>query len=190
MYQSTTYIRIVCRREIKDLTEVLLSTSDQGLLFHQINEAKLLVATVQADLIDPLVAKKLEYLAKVIVKVMPGQNSPSQGAFELIQKQAGGKVSRDQFSFQIDASGVAHQIELLKKASSIAETPKVTLRSSGPVSSFNLGMTAAQKASKDSVILPHMRSLSLSQQVEQLSVSRPILADDFDDEDPDEDLDI
>lgn len=180
----------MCRREIKDLTDDLLSASDKSTLFHQISEAKLLVATIQTDLVDSLVVKKLEYLAKVIVKVIPDHNSPSQGAFELIQRQAGGKVSLDQFSFQIDPNGVACQIEPLKKATPVAETPKVSLRATGPVSSFNLGTTAAQKASKDSVILPHMRSLSLHQQAVQPSTSRPILADDFDDEDPDDDLDI
>lgn len=57
-----------------------------------------------------------------------------------------------------------------------------------PTSTFNLGRTPEQSESKAQVFLPYLRA-----QVSKLSLThseRPILAEDYDEEDPDQDLEL
>jgi hypothetical protein len=116
-------------------------------------------------------------------------------ACELVQRQSGGKSAAELFRFDIDAEGRAHRFVKHGLPSRIAHQAQAAASEKNqpaalPTSSFNLGMTAEQRATKDSMVLPYTRA-TLAEQQQQAQPEEPkILAPDFDDEDPDEDLDI
>lgn len=179
---------------IKDLTECLLSNnSDMSNIYRKLSETTSCFATIQTDLLDLDTVLSLEYISRTVIKVFPTNeietNSPKQASCELIIRKAGGKLSVETFTFDIDTDGQASAFKLVVDPSASVKNKPVQTKSSKslPTSTFNLEMTKEQRAAKDALILPYMRKLNLEEEVTHQCSSD---SDDFDDEDPDDDLEI
>lgn len=150
-----------------------------------LNNQKSVIGMIQTDLFTEEVIKKLEYLADTIIKVITsqGHNSPLGATVEMICRQHGGKVTRDKFTFEIVGLGLACRFTKVHPPSQALTDSSAS--EALPTSSFNLNMTAEQRSAKDSLVLPYMRVMQ-----DDTKESPKVLADDFDDEDPDDDLDF
>lgn len=177
---------------IKDLSEYLLSTSDSKAVcrqLHTLASTCTIFAPLQVDLFqEQHMVSSLEYLATAIVKVSPltcnRLNDPAEAALEVIWKKSAGALAKERAKFVIDQHGKAVDFQLISAAESRSMLPQTDTAT--PFASFNLGLTEQQKRVKDSLILPYTR-LTLEDAPASIA---PVLAPDFDDEDPDEDLEI
>lgn len=173
---------------LTDVTETLLC-SDELPALQQLDAAsseRLVVAPVQADLLDAVLVQRLEYLAVAVVTVSPHAelNSPTTALLEIVQRRPGGRLSRESLLHSISADGMAHDFRPVPAGAAAPPTPRPEPL---PVSSFNLGTTAEQQASRAAVVLPYTRQAA---DAGPAAAAPRILAPDFDDEDPDDDLDI
>lgn len=169
---------------VEDVTEVLLASNEveRGKLYYQLNSLEsALFLPIQADILPMQCISQLEYLCTANIRVQPSQtcNTPSFASLLVNWRRSGGGIQSETLSYTI-ASGLAKDFKpTTPHAKAQTATPNEVL----PASSFNLGMTQEQRNVKDSLVLPYTR-LSLDEP------AKPILAPDFDDEDPDDDLDI
>ncbi len=172
---------------VGDLTETLIMNGLTVELSNRLKDAKLIYGSVQTDMLSFETVKGLEYLANTIIKIQPidGPNSPSNAHFELVTRKPGGRISYQVYGFEIN-DGCMAKVRPIDKSKKVT----VSIKTKGPHSTFNLGLSEEQKAVKDSIILPYMRMNLNEEEGHDKTEARPVLADDFDDEDPDDDLDI
>jgi hypothetical protein len=125
-----------------------------------------LIADVQSDILPVELVAKLQYIATTSVTIGPH-------SYCISHRMLDGRGKREICTFQ---DGKFLQID--------SDDVQVTQPSLQPTSTFNLGMTADQAAVKAKVILPHYRVRDAPDN------ARPILAEDYDEEDPDDDLEF
>lgn len=144
---------------------------------------------VQADLFPDTDIRMLEYLADAILQIRPLPstiNSPSSALLDAQIRRGGGKVLRETLQFDIDHD--RQSIGFRPFHQDPAPIPQPAAAAT-PLASFNLGLTEVQRAQKDALLLPFMR-MTMEETCTPETTTKPILATDFDDEDPDDDLDI
>lgn len=137
-------------------------------------EGTILIFDLQIDILSEDIIQRANYFAQTIVSI------ESDNVFNVIHRLNGGKVRQEQCL--LDESKQA--FSKLKRESEGPSRSNIL-----PQSTFNLAMTKEQVEAKANVLLPHMRI-----QLEDLSLDvvnqKSILAHDYDDEDPDDDLDF
>lgn len=181
---------------IEDVTESLVDGAvKMNATIRRLLALDTCIVPLQTDLLDALTLARLEYYANVIVRVqpVPGEevNSSRCARVELRQRRPGGRVSVQRQQYDIDSRGMAVNFVTLPEhqASAPLSRPSEPAKSVQPKSTFNLGMTIDQKSVKDALVLPYMR-MTLEDGEVKAEERKPVLAPDFDDEDPDDDLDI
>ena len=125
-----------------------------------------MIADVQSDILPMELVAKLQYIADTSITISPHQ-------YYITHRMTGGKGKRETCTFQDG--------RFLRIESGDIQTTQSSLQ---PTSTFNLGMTADQAAVKATVILPHYRVRDAPDD------AKPILAEDYDEEDPDDDLEF
>lgn len=167
---------------LTDLTEALFKCSPEVVYQYLANTSSPVYVHLQTDILDPLVIAALEYLAVASLRML------APDTLGLVWRKAGGKLVKESISFTVDPSTFsATAFQLAKKAATLStEPPKA---SASPASSFNLSISEEQRRVKDALVLPYTR-LTLDDNHDQRTSGKPILAPDFDDEDPDDDLEI
>lgn len=185
---------------VEDVVENVLGDAVKfNLLLQRLLALDTCIVPLQTDLLDAHTIAQLEYYASVVVRVQPAPgespNSSRCARVEIRRRRPGGRVCVQCQQFDIDAAGQALNFVTLPEITSLgspAPTPVAhsneSTKTPQPSSTFNLGMTNEQKSVKDSLILPYMR-MTLEETGEK-AAGKQILAPDFDDEDPDDDLDI
>ncbi|KAI8879683.1 hypothetical protein K501DRAFT_256332 [Backusella circina FSU 941] len=105
----------------------------------------------------------------------------------LTWRKKSGKVEYDTFGFQHDQIVPVTQLTGEIKKEEEEEKEEVEIKKVDPTAnlSFNLNLTDEQRRAKENLVLPHYKA-----QQESTIYYDPDAADDFDDEDPDDDLDI
>ncbi|PJF17831.1 hypothetical protein PSACC_02347 [Paramicrosporidium saccamoebae] len=127
-----------------------------------------ILVDIQADILPDETALAIKYLSDICVTVL------GNGMLHVTRRISGGKATVESCLF-MDG-----------KFCKVEEAPQPTPTSSAvPTSTFNLDLTTDQASAKANVLLPHLRV-----QLEEESISKPILAGDYDEEDPDDDLEI
>ncbi|EPB89703.1 hypothetical protein HMPREF1544_03503 [Mucor circinelloides 1006PhL] len=117
-------------------------------------------------------------------------------------RKKSGKVQYESNGFLLSDNGLlqvvaANQLTLEKEEEPEPEAMQVDTKSDPTANlSFNLSLTDEQRKTKENLVLPFMKAQQLEVSVEEEKKSSgliyydPDAADDFDDEDPDDDLDI
>lgn len=171
---------------LQDLTESFFKHSSQ-VIYNVLGNLKLkstIFIHLQTDLLDPLVQATLEYLSVASLRML------SQDRLGLSWRKAGGKIIKESFKFDVDSESYsAGNFQIAKVVPLVVETqgkPAVL-----PMASFNLSISEEQRKIKDALVLPYTRLTLEDEERDKASQSnKQILAPDFDDEDPDDDLEI
>ncbi|KAI9146154.1 Elongator complex protein 5 [Paraphysoderma sedebokerense] len=121
-------------------------------------------------------------------------NSTNEGICVVEHKKKSGKILRETCLYRIDESqsllsfqaieeseGDSHVIEQLSVKDENDPTANL---------SFNLRLTDQQRKAKDNVVLPYLKAQESPNTEDGAILYEPDIDDDFDDEDPDADLDI
>ncbi|ORX98588.1 hypothetical protein K493DRAFT_406551 [Basidiobolus meristosporus CBS 931.73] len=120
--------------------------------------------------------------------ITESSNSLATGKCEIEHKRKSGKVVRERIIFEVTPTGGLSISTIVDKPvipEPESETPEVD-----PMAnlSFNLNLTEEQRKAKNEVVLPYLKTQE--NEVSGAIYYEPDEADDFDDEDPDEDLNI
>ncbi|XP_052212717.1 elongator complex protein 5-like isoform X2 [Dreissena polymorpha] len=169
----------------------------------QIRETKIqgadveqVVCSLHSDLHDNISLSLVEHLATTVVKVTEPKMDQFFMAANILHKRQSGKVIRTMEHFNInDQYGVFNVTEV----KSVSATPSVMdSKQPDPTANltFNLTLTDKEKEARSQVKLPY--TYDREKQDDRLLKSvgegkifyQPDEADDFDEEDPDDDLDI
>ncbi|XP_070582733.1 elongator complex protein 5 isoform X2 [Erythrolamprus reginae] len=163
-----------------------------------------IVALIHRDLHPPAQLDVLKTLARLVVTLQPGQGSRRGGdgtpqtAVVLHRKKGNQFLQKTElfsllpgfgFNFlgQLPSKGVSTVDEERRETTAIDPTAGLT---------FNLCLTEAERQARESVPLPYQFSEEKKSSLLQTSTEEgkiyyePDAADDFDDEDPDDDLDV
>ncbi|KAI8373396.1 Elongator complex protein 5 [Choanephora cucurbitarum] len=131
-------------------------------------------------------------------------NCTTKGGIAHIEwRKKSGKVQYHSDGFLLNSKGYLDIVPVSQLTGVVEQQPEDTEameidKKSDPTAnlSFNLSLTDEQRKAKDNLVLPFMKAQQLEVSVEEEKKSGgliyydPDAADDFDDEDPDEDLDI
>lgn len=189
----------VPRLVVEDVVENVLGESfKMNILMQKLLGSDTCIVPIQTDLLDAHTIAQLEFYANVIVRVRPASgeapNSSRCARLEIRQRRPGGRIAVQHQQFDIDSAGRAVNFVTLPETGSLGQSYTPTpandaIKASQPSSTFNLSTTNEQKNVKDSLVLPYMR-MTLEEDAQEKPSGKQILAPDFDDEDPDDDLDI
>ena len=120
----------------------------------------------------------LEYIADTVISVE--DNSKDGVLLDIAHRIPGGKLVREKNLLRAGTFTIhTANRDILQKEKDTCPPPL-------PSSTFNLELTSQQAAAKANVLLPHLRVQLANASLDD----RSILAADFDEEDPDDDLDI
>jgi hypothetical protein len=169
---------------LTDLTETLFKRSPETVYQSLANTYSPVYIHLQTDILDPLIVAALEYLAVVSLRML------APDTVGLVWRKAGGKLVKESSSFTAHPSTfAATAFQPARKTTTLSLEPPKT--SASPASSFNLSISEEQRRAKDALILPYTRlTLDDHHGDDGRGHAKPILAPDFDDEDPDDDLEI
>ncbi|XP_064642592.1 elongator complex protein 5-like [Lineus longissimus] len=158
---------------------------------------KHLVGLVHRDLHDSSILALLEHTATTILNVGQPEHSNFTGTCHVTQKKGSGKITKKKEYFSLDASC---QLSHSQEASMVIAVEKLATESKEPDPAanltFNLRLTSDEKEARSQVKLPYTHH---EERKEQLLGNpqetgkifyHPDKEDDFDEEDPDDDLDI
>jgi hypothetical protein len=159
---------------LKDLTVRLLDTvshTETLRILHQtlLKGGKNLLFDLQEDILPKEIILAVKYLVDICITVLPDDN------FHVTRRIPGGKAV-------VETCRLVDGKFIRVEESAAPPTPTA---SATPTSTFNLQTTEEQANAKNNVLLPYLRV-----QLEKTVISKPVLASDHDDEDPDDDLDI
>lgn len=157
-----------------------------------------MIADIQSDLCSPESVSGVAFISDTIIRVK-SEMTRLPFSISLSHRFPGGKVKSEECIIIIRDGKTIIIIDNDNNntvggggGKALPTTNNDSLRSTPPdlpSSTFNLGITSEQASVKANILLPHLRM-----QMEQLelpsTLSKPILAEDYDDEDPDADLDI
>lgn len=133
---------------------------------------------IQEDILeDTSYINELKYLADTIVDIQ------GHCSYKVTHRSSGGKIKRESLILK------DNKLTIVTIKNTTTESSVTSSDNPLPQSTFNLLMTEEQLAAKANVALPHMRILSEGIAAAP-TYSKSILAEDYDDEDPDDDLDI
>lgn len=174
------------------------SPSDVLFKFSEITQQTAAGITVLVNLQEEVVGiemiNKISFLADTILRVHRVRDGGNAIEIKVIHRRSGGKVKSETCIFDLDLAEFKKADIELKNASVEAGVEPSKGRPVHTQSTFNLGLTDAQVKAKAAVELPHLRA---QMEAIDLNPSRPsviydkkLLADDNDDEDPDDDLDL
>lgn len=137
-----------------------------------------LIVEIQRDILPLLTVTSLEYLADTTVHIL-NNNGASGSLLSIVHRMPGGRLKRETVRLLSDG-----KFERVSGSSvqGVDSPPSAPInRQQLPVSTFNLSLSEEQARAKAAIVLPHLRA--------QIA-SMTILAEDYDEEDPDEDLDV
>lgn len=156
------------------------------------------------DLCDGTMAKRVSYLSNCVLNLVSleeiGRFSKSstgnENLCEIIRKKKGGKITESIESFIITKQGVvvskSWQPQDQIKDLDVGDSPDSPLEEEELVrSTFKLNLSEREKEARNKLVMPytkpsHLRAVAS----EGMIYYEPDDADDFDDEDPDDDLDF
>eukprot|EP01112_Ceratiomyxa_fruticulosa_P000708 TRINITY_DN1063_c0_g1_i1.p1 TRINITY_DN1063_c0_g1~~TRINITY_DN1063_c0_g1_i1.p1 ORF type:complete len:324 (-),score=83.99 TRINITY_DN1063_c0_g1_i1:111-1082(-) len=138
---------------------------------------------IHFDMFSQVDIQRLNHIADVIIKVSPfnREGIENLGVLNITQKRRSGKVAITQEHFTISKEKKLVLVQLEK------DKPKKSIQQqSAPPSgiTFNLQLSEKEKTAKDSVVLPWQHS-NTEFKIENIEDD-----EDYDEEDPDDDLDI
>lgn len=163
--QQPVYLKDMTVQLINEKTDTLRVLSTKAKSF----QAPVCILTdIQADILPDQTVLATKYLADICVTML------GNGMLHVTRRIPGGKAMVETCHF---TEGKFSKIE--------EPSQPVPVSSTAPTSTFNLDITPDQANAKANVLLPHLRV-----QLEEVSISKPILAGDYDEEDPDDDLEI
>ncbi|KAK3583826.1 hypothetical protein CHS0354_022870 [Potamilus streckersoni] len=155
-----------------------------------------IVCLVHQDLHDNHEVAQLEHMCSTIIRIEPSAHPQFNFCTGILHKRVSGKIVRRLEHFNIRENYEVYDVtevkmscskSSIKEESSIDPTANLT---------FNLSLTDEEKAARSQVKLPYMhdenrQDATLSKSVGEGKIFyQPDEADDFDDDDPDDDLDI
>lgn len=139
------------------------------------------VLGIQSDILAHSSCEAVLFIVDTCITTLPTE-SYSEIRFSVTHRLAGGKA-RTEVCLLRDGD----ILRLDEQERSLASSQPL------PTSTFNLDINDEQMTAKSNVVLPHLRvqmeQLTITQQQQQAE-GRRILAGDYDDEDPDDDLDM
>ncbi|XP_022238792.1 elongator complex protein 5-like [Limulus polyphemus] len=155
-------------------------------------KVKQVVALLHKDVHDSGTVTALEHLASAIIQVHASEVGSSVMICHTLYKKPTGKVLREQEQFYITDSHDIKNIEthLPKK---VVRLEPIIHQAPDPAANltFNLTLKDDEKKARDQLILPYTReAVSLSSGSVGKIFYQPDEADDLDEDDPDDDLDI
>jgi hypothetical protein len=165
---------------LRDLTVSLLDPStDKSEIYRKLRSwtSSHLFVEVQRDIVADGVIGELEYLSDANIIM-------ADDGFCHVTSNVRGEGGKPRRETNLIVDNEIFTVDKVDDAV-VASSPARPV----PQASFNLQITKEQVAVKSSVDLPYLRAQK-TQQPQMRSSGLPILADDHDDEDPDEDLDI
>ncbi|XP_052821097.1 elongator complex protein 5-like [Mya arenaria] len=153
-------------------------------------------ALLHADLHDNHSLTLLEHLATTIINVMQPKMDQFLMAANILHKRLSGKVVRITEHFNVDEDYRMCDVTELKSVADIQATSEPPQVDPAANLTFNLTLTDQEKVARSQVKLPYTYDTEKQTETLERSVGegkifyQPDEADDFDEEDPDDDLDI
>ncbi|KAL5014460.1 hypothetical protein ScPMuIL_008730 [Solemya velum] len=155
-----------------------------------------IVCLLHGDLHDNKSLALIEHTADCVLSVSPSSTQAYTGCCGTLYKKKSGKVIRKEENFCIEGYKLVQTAEV--KDTSLVIKQDIDEEQPDPAANltFNLSLTDKEKAARSQLVLPY--TISKERQVESLNpvhgggqiFYQPDDADDFDEEDPDDDLDI
>ncbi|XP_060078246.1 elongator complex protein 5-like isoform X1 [Ylistrum balloti] len=154
------------------------------------------VALVHHDLHESNSLSLVEHTASTVIRTSPSQSAGHEFCCTTLHKKISGKIIRIKEHFNISDQFEIENITELK--SLIDETPQQPTGQVDPAANltFNLSLTDQEKKARSQVKLPYTYDQDRIEATLNKSVGegkifyQPDEADDFDEEDPDDDLDV
>ena len=151
-----------------------------------------IIGLLHRDLHEKNVVELLEHQASSILHLSPAINSPHYALAHTLHKKTTGKVVRSREYFSLTER---HEISDTQDASNIVDTSSMMegILAPDPTANltFNLSLTEREKDDRSRVPLPYMHHKQAGGTASGGKIFyQPDDADDFDEEDPDDDLDI
>lgn len=175
---------------INSLTPLLLNNSPNE-LFRQLFNLKTkkvgckVVALIHSEIHDSMELKIIERLADAVLTLSVYKSNKTLTSCSTFLKKPNGKLSIDNELYKIDSNFALH----VESPNDIAskETP-VTIDPASNLT-FNLNLKDDEKLARQDLVLPYTQVTSMTQGGGNI-IYNPDIADDFDEDDPDDDLDI
>lgn len=152
------------------------------------------VALLHRDLHDGNSLTLVEHTASTVIQTSPSQSEGHEFCCNTLHKKISGKITRIKEHFNISENFEIDDLTELKAV--VDTTPQQPTPQMDPAANltFNLSLTEEEKRARSQVKLPYMYD---QQKIEATLSSgegkifyQPDEADDFDEEDPDDDLDV
>lgn len=160
-------------------------------------EVEQVVCLLHSDLHDNHSLTLVEHIATTVVKVQPSSLDHFLMASNILHKRISGKVIKVKEHFNLSET---FEIQDVTEIKSVDQSTAVTTDTGQPDPTanltFNLSLTDKEKAARSQVKLPYTYDKNRQDDTLNKSVGegkifyQPDEADDFDEEDPDDDLDI
>ncbi|XP_075225674.1 elongator complex protein 5 [Lycorma delicatula] len=155
--------------------------------FHKSNFVRQLVSVIYKETIlhyDTTITL-LKHLASVWIAVLPyRRNSTGKVIVKILHKKANGKLLKQVEECYIDSAGLfqSKKVEITKEPSSKFDDNELPSQ----LTTFNLGLKEEEKLARSKLVLPYLKTENSGGSI----YYEPDENDDWDEEDPDDDLDV
>ncbi|RUS89974.1 hypothetical protein EGW08_002241 [Elysia chlorotica] len=150
------------------------------------------VALVHRDVTDQHACGLLEHQASTVLDLLPSIAGGAH-ACHIRHCRHTGKVFRTKESFAFDESFHIERISPVKATTELQKTPEPASKESDPTAdldlSFKLQLSDSEREARSQVVLPYLKDGSTETSTSKILYEADE-ADDFDEEDPDDDLNI
>nr|XP_033781400.1 elongator complex protein 5 [Geotrypetes seraphini] len=160
---------------------------------------KRIISLLHGDLHEPAVVASVCCLASTVVTMMPAPSGGAQAAALVLQRKKSRKIVRVTEYFTVLEHFVLKSLDqhqpLLKMAGDKEETPAAEADPAANLT-FNLRLSEEERHAKERLLLPYHLSTEMKSSLLQSHAGaakiyyEPDAADDMDEEDPDDDLDV
>jgi len=150
-----------------------------------------LVCLLHTDVHEEIVVKSIEHLATCVVHVQPTrQNSLNNISTSTIYKSPGGKITRELSQCTLSYETLDIREEIVQTNSQQRKTENQVHQLASKLT-FSVALRDSEKQSRAQLVLPYEKIAGESPNSSGGKIIyEPDEADDYDDEDPDDDLDV
>ncbi|XP_046579631.1 elongator complex protein 5-like isoform X1 [Haliotis rubra] len=151
------------------------------------------VCLVHRDLHDDTTVGLIEHMATTVIKLSPCKSCDFQHSCCIVHQRASGKVMKVVENFNMDDKFLLKEVCEAEPTFTMVMPDSVSQADPAANLPFNLSLTDSEKAARSQVKLPYIKDNEGAKSEPQGGGKifyQPDDADDFDEEDPDEDLDI
>ncbi|KAK2163201.1 hypothetical protein LSH36_84g10035 [Paralvinella palmiformis] len=159
-------------------------------------ETSPVIALIHQDVHDETAMNMICHTASTVIDLHPPQSQDYSGSCHILHKKSSGKIIKITEQYKINRSyDDIINVEEIKQQFGLIDKPQETVADPAANLTFNLSLSEKEKLARSKVVLPYIQKpersdVGVSSAGSGKIFYQPDEADDFDEEDPDDDLDI